>query len=117
MKKICCVNDMPGVGKIALSAMSPILSIKEYRSDQDTWYHESRPPDEIPPRVSLADGVTPTAYGPHLRENPKKSKNPRPIPHFVGAKRALILLYHLSPFLSTNSAIFYRLFFSKLPIE
>ena len=27
MKKICCVNDMPGVGKIALSAMSPILSI------------------------------------------------------------------------------------------
>ena len=26
MKKICCVNDMPGVGKIALSAMSPILS-------------------------------------------------------------------------------------------
>lgn len=27
MKKICCINDMPGVGKIALSAMSPILSI------------------------------------------------------------------------------------------
>ena len=26
MKKICCVNDMPGVGKIALSAMIPILS-------------------------------------------------------------------------------------------
>ena len=25
-KKICCVNDMPGVGKIALSAMIPILS-------------------------------------------------------------------------------------------
>ncbi len=28
MKKICCVNDMPGVGKIALSAMIPILSEK-----------------------------------------------------------------------------------------
>ncbi len=28
MKKICCVNDMPGVGKIALSAMVPILSTK-----------------------------------------------------------------------------------------
>ena len=28
MKKICCVNDMPGVGKIALSAMMPILSAK-----------------------------------------------------------------------------------------
>lgn len=28
MKKICCVNDMPGVGKIALSAMLPILSEK-----------------------------------------------------------------------------------------
>lgn len=28
MKKICCVNDMPGVGKIALSAMIPILSDK-----------------------------------------------------------------------------------------
>lgn len=28
MKKICCVNDMPGVGKIALSAMIPILSLK-----------------------------------------------------------------------------------------
>ncbi len=28
MKKICCVNDMPGVGKIALSAMVPILSAK-----------------------------------------------------------------------------------------
>lgn len=28
MKKICCVNDMPGVGKIALSAMVPILSEK-----------------------------------------------------------------------------------------
>lgn len=28
MKKICCVNDMPGVGKIALSAMIPILSAK-----------------------------------------------------------------------------------------
>ncbi|MBQ7889752.1 MAG: pyridoxamine kinase [Erysipelotrichaceae bacterium] len=27
-KKICCVNDMPGVGKIALSAMIPILSSK-----------------------------------------------------------------------------------------
>lgn len=26
MKKICCVNDMPGVGKVALSAMIPILS-------------------------------------------------------------------------------------------
>lgn len=26
MKKICCVNDMPGVGKIAMSAMVPILS-------------------------------------------------------------------------------------------
>jgi len=26
MKKTCCVNDMPGVGKIALSAMIPILS-------------------------------------------------------------------------------------------
>ena len=26
MKKICCVNDMPGVGKIALSAMIPILA-------------------------------------------------------------------------------------------
>lgn len=26
MKKICCVNDMPGVGKIALAAMIPILS-------------------------------------------------------------------------------------------
>lgn len=28
MKKICCINDMPGVGKIALSAMLPILSAK-----------------------------------------------------------------------------------------
>ena len=28
MKKICCVNDMPGVGKIALSAMIPILSAR-----------------------------------------------------------------------------------------
>lgn len=28
MKKICCVNDMPGVGKIALAAMIPILSAK-----------------------------------------------------------------------------------------
>lgn len=28
MKKICCINDMPGVGKIALSAMIPILSAK-----------------------------------------------------------------------------------------
>ena len=28
MKKLCCVNDMPGVGKIALSAMIPILSAK-----------------------------------------------------------------------------------------
>lgn len=28
MKKICCVNDMPGVGKIALSAMMAILSAK-----------------------------------------------------------------------------------------
>lgn len=28
MKKICCVNDMPGVGKVALSAMIPILSAK-----------------------------------------------------------------------------------------
>ena len=27
-KRICCVNDMPGVGKIALSAMIPILSAK-----------------------------------------------------------------------------------------
>lgn len=27
-KKICCVNDMPGVGKIALAAMIPILSSK-----------------------------------------------------------------------------------------
>lgn len=27
-RKICCVNDMPGVGKIALSAMIPILSAK-----------------------------------------------------------------------------------------
>ncbi|MGN1343504.1 MAG: pyridoxamine kinase [Traorella sp.] len=27
-KSICCVNDMPGVGKIALSAMIPILSSK-----------------------------------------------------------------------------------------
>lgn len=27
-KKICCVNDMPGVGKIALSAMIPILSAR-----------------------------------------------------------------------------------------
>ena len=27
-KKICCVNDMPGVGKIALAAMIPILSAK-----------------------------------------------------------------------------------------
>lgn len=26
MKKICCVNDMPGVGKIALAAMVPIIS-------------------------------------------------------------------------------------------
>ena len=26
MKKICCVNDLPGVGKVALSAMIPILS-------------------------------------------------------------------------------------------
>ena len=26
-KKICCVNDMPGVGKIALSAMIPFLSV------------------------------------------------------------------------------------------
>lgn len=28
MKKICCVNDMPGVGKVALSAMIPVLSAK-----------------------------------------------------------------------------------------
>ena len=28
MKKVCCVNDMPGIGKIALSAMIPILSAK-----------------------------------------------------------------------------------------
>ncbi|MBQ1252517.1 MAG: pyridoxamine kinase [Firmicutes bacterium] len=28
MKNICCVNDMPGVGKIALAAMMPILSAK-----------------------------------------------------------------------------------------
>ena len=28
MKTVCCVNDMPGVGKIALSAMIPILSAK-----------------------------------------------------------------------------------------
>lgn len=28
MKKVCCVNDMPGVGKIALSAMIPVLSSK-----------------------------------------------------------------------------------------
>ena len=28
MKKLCCVNDMPGVGKVALSAMIPILSAK-----------------------------------------------------------------------------------------
>ena len=28
MKKICCVNDMPGVGKVALYAMIPILSAK-----------------------------------------------------------------------------------------
>lgn len=28
MKKICCVNDMPGVGKVGLSAMLPILSAK-----------------------------------------------------------------------------------------
>ncbi len=28
MKKLCCINDMPGVGKIALSAMIPILSAK-----------------------------------------------------------------------------------------
>ena len=27
-KRICCVNDMPGVGKIALSAMIPIFSVK-----------------------------------------------------------------------------------------
>ncbi len=27
-KKVCCVNDMPGVGKIALSAMIPIFSVK-----------------------------------------------------------------------------------------
>lgn len=27
-KSICCVNDMPGVGKIALGAMIPILSAK-----------------------------------------------------------------------------------------
>ncbi|MBQ2698315.1 MAG: pyridoxamine kinase [Firmicutes bacterium] len=27
-KKICCVNDMPGVGKVALAAMLPILSAK-----------------------------------------------------------------------------------------
>lgn len=27
-QSICCVNDMPGVGKIALSAMIPILSAK-----------------------------------------------------------------------------------------
>ncbi|WP_294562819.1 pyridoxamine kinase [uncultured Traorella sp.] len=27
-KKICCVNDMPGAGKIALAAMIPILSAK-----------------------------------------------------------------------------------------
>lgn len=26
-QKICCVNDMPGVGKIALSAMIPFLSV------------------------------------------------------------------------------------------
>lgn len=30
MKRICCVNDMPGVGKIALSAMAPILSAKGF---------------------------------------------------------------------------------------
>ena len=30
MKRICCVNDMPGVGKIALSAMLPILSAKGF---------------------------------------------------------------------------------------
>lgn len=28
MKRICCINDMPGVGKIALGAMIPILSAK-----------------------------------------------------------------------------------------
>ena len=28
MKKICCVNDMPVVGKVGLSAMLPILSAK-----------------------------------------------------------------------------------------
>ncbi len=28
MKKICCVNDMPGVGKVALSAMIPVLAAK-----------------------------------------------------------------------------------------
>lgn len=27
MSKICCINDMPGVGKIALAAMIPILSL------------------------------------------------------------------------------------------
>lgn len=27
-KKICCVNDMPGVGKVALAAMIPLLSSK-----------------------------------------------------------------------------------------
>ncbi len=30
MKKICCVNDMPGVGKIALAAMVPILTAKGF---------------------------------------------------------------------------------------
>lgn len=30
MKRICCVNDMPGVGKIALAAMVPILSAKGF---------------------------------------------------------------------------------------
>lgn len=28
MKTLCCVNDMPGVGKIAMAAMMPILSAK-----------------------------------------------------------------------------------------
>lgn len=30
MKKICCVNDMPGVGKIALAAMLPILTAQGF---------------------------------------------------------------------------------------
>ena len=38
MKKICCVNDMPGVGKIALSAMIPILSATRNGNGKQYYY-------------------------------------------------------------------------------